>query len=168
MAQLAIRSRPLVRAVGPAPDGESRDWVEALSDTGRAREIAVERLHALLLRAARFEVARRQRAAGVSVDGPGELDDLAMHAANDALVAILAKLDTFRGDSRFTTWAYKFALLEAAVKLRRRAWQGREIPLEPETWDVFAAERPSPQIRAEESELLRELKSAIEHELSPH
>src|SRR5215213_3316963 len=180
MAPLAIRSRP--RSVSsntrltasPAtgsrrsPDGEARDWIEALSDTGPAREAAVERLHALLLRAARFEVARRQRAAGVSVDGPGELDDLAMHAANDALVAILAKLDTFRGDSRFTTWAYKFALLEAAVKLRRRAWQGREVPLEPETWNVFAADNPSPERRAEESELLRELRVGIDEVLSPH
>ena len=45
-----------------------------------------------------------------------ELDDLAMQAADDALVAVLAKLDDFRGASRFTTWAYKFALLEAGVK----------------------------------------------------
>ena len=68
-----------------------------------------------------------------------------MQSADDALAAIMAKLDTFRGDSRFTTWAYKFALLEAAVKLRRRAWQGREVPLEPESWDTFAADRISPQ-----------------------
>ena len=44
-------------------------------------------------------------------------------------MALLGKLDSFRGDSRFTTWAYKFALYEAAAKVRRRAWQGREIPL---------------------------------------
>jgi RNA polymerase sigma-70 factor (ECF subfamily) len=147
-------------------DDDSDAWVAALSSPGPAREEACSRLHELLLRAARFEVKRR-RASLPHLRGD-DFDDLAVQSADDALVAILAKLDTFRGDSRFTTWAYKFALLEAAVKLRRRAWQGREIPLEPETWDVFAAERPSPQIRAEESELLRELKSAIEHELSPH
>ena len=49
---------------------------------------------------------------------------------------MLRQLDDFRGASRFTTWAYKFALLEAAVKLRRRAWQGRELPLEPESWTL--------------------------------
>jgi RNA polymerase sigma-70 factor (ECF subfamily) len=147
-------------------DDDSDAWVAALSSPGPAREEACSRLHELLLRAARFEVKRR-RASLPHLRGD-DFDDLAVQSADDALVAILAKLDTFRGDSRFTTWAYKFALLEAAVKLRRRAWQGREIPLEPETWDVFAAERPSPQIRAEESELLRELMSAIEHELSPH
>jgi hypothetical protein len=46
-------------------------------------------------------------------------------AAGDAMVAVLAKLDTFRGASRFTTWAYKFALLEAGVKAWRRAWRDR-------------------------------------------
>jgi len=147
-------------------DDDSDAWVAALSSPGPAREEACSRLHELLLKAARFEVNRR-RASLPHLRGD-DFEDLAMQSADDALVAILRKLDTFRGDSRFTTWAYKFALLEAAVKLRRRAWQGREIPLEPGTWDVFAADRPSPQARAEESELLRELKAAIEQELSPH
>jgi RNA polymerase sigma-70 factor, ECF subfamily len=168
MAQLAIRSRPLVRIVGPAPDRESRDWVEALSDTGPARQAAVERLHALLLRAARFEVARRQCAAGVSVDGPGELDDLAMHAANDALVAILNKLDTYRGDSRFTTWAYKFALLETAVQVRRRSWQGREVPLEGDGGGRLADRAARPDQDAECAELIAEIGAGIGQALTPH
>ena len=104
-------------------DTESRAWVEALSGTGRERDEAIERLHALLLRAACFEVARRGQVAN-------GFDDLAMQAADDALMAIMSKLHTFRGESRFTTWASKFALLEAGVKMRRRAWQGREVPLE--------------------------------------
>ena len=94
---------------------ETQDWLRDLRDPA-TREAACARLHALLLRAARYEVARR------SVP-PGDRDDLALQAADDALVSILAKLDTFRGASRFTTWAYKFALLEAAVKARRRAWR---------------------------------------------
>ena len=73
-----------------------------------------------------------------------------MQAADDALVAILRKLDDYRGDSRFTTWAYKFALLEAAVKLRRRAWQGREVPLEPESWALLADRRRRRTRRAEQ------------------
>src|SRR5439155_19154596 len=93
---------------------------------------AVRELHALLLRAARFEVSRR-RAALSYVRGE-ELDDIAMQAADDALMAVLAKLDDYRGASRFTTWAYKFAVLEAGVKRRRRAWQGRAVLLEPESW----------------------------------
>ena len=103
----------------------------ALAARGRrTREAAIARLHALLLRAARFEVARR-RPTLPHLRG-NELDDIANEAADDALMSVLRRLDDFRGASRFTTWAYKFALLEAAVKLRKRAWQGREVPLEPE------------------------------------
>src|SRR3954464_11872836 len=105
---------------------------------------AIARLHALLLRAARFEVGRR-RAALAHVRGE-ELDDIATQAADDALMAVLAKLDDYRGASRFTTWAYKFALLEAGVKLRRRAWQGREVVLEPERWPTL----PDPGASAHE------------------
>ena len=97
---------------------------------GPSRDEAIERLHALLLRGARFEVGRRQ--ASLPHLRGGELDDIALEAADDALMSVLRRLDDFRGLSRFTTWAYKFALYEAAVKLRRRAWQEREVPMEQE------------------------------------
>jgi RNA polymerase sigma-70 factor (ECF subfamily) len=97
-----------------------------------------------------------------------DLDDIAQQAADDALVAILERLDVFRGDSRFTTWAYKFALLQAAVKLRRRAWQGREIPLEPETWNLFSSAGVEPGEAAEQGELIEILQAAIADVLTPH
>jgi RNA polymerase sigma-70 factor (ECF subfamily) len=96
------------------------------------------------------------------------LDDIATEAADDALVSVLARLDNFQGLSRFTTWAYKFALLEAAVKVRKRAWQGREVPLEPDTWETFASRAPEPAEEAEQSDLLREVQRAIETELTAH
>ena len=115
------------RAIDPV----SREWLRCLRADGAAHDDAISRLHDLLLRAARFEVNRR-RATLPHLRG-NELDDIALEAADDALMSVLAHLDDFRGLSRFTTWVYKFALLEAAVKLRRRAWQGREVPLEPDT-----------------------------------
>src|SRR5690348_13726646 len=96
-----------------AVDSQSRDWIDALRSDGAERADAITRLHELLLRAARFEV--RRRAASVPHLRGDDLDDLAHQSADDALVAVLRKLDEFRGESRFTTWAYKFALLEAAV-----------------------------------------------------
>jgi RNA polymerase sigma-70 factor (ECF subfamily) len=129
-------------------------------------EDALARLHALLLRAARFEVARR-RPTLPHLRGD-ELDDIALEAADDALVSVLARLDDFRGASRFTTWVYKFALLEAAVKLRRRAWQGREIPLEPETWSLFASESLTPGEEAEQGELLAAVQEGIAGALTQH
>jgi RNA polymerase sigma-70 factor (ECF subfamily) len=98
----------------------------------------------------------------------GDLDDIAVQAAGDALVAVLRRLDDFRGASRFTTWAYKFALLEAGVKLRRRAWQGREVPLEPEGWELFAGTGLTPDEEAEQRELVAALKDGIETALTPH
>jgi RNA polymerase sigma-70 factor (ECF subfamily) len=150
---------------GHAPDAESLGWLRALSGTGRERDDAVERLHALLLRAARAEVARRRAVAGA---GSGDLDDLAVQAADDALVAVLSKLHTYRGDSRFTTWAYKFALLEAAVRLRKRPWIGRELPLEADGWAQLPDRRPSPSAQAEASELIHAVRDAIAEVLTPH
>ena len=133
-------------------DAESREWLRSLRVDGPARDEAVARLHALLLRAARFEVARR-RPTLPHLRG-NELDDIANQAADDALMSVLRRLDDFRGASRFTTWAYKFALLEAAVKLRKRAWQGREVPLEPESWSLFSSGGLEPDEELEQSELL--------------
>jgi RNA polymerase sigma-70 factor (ECF subfamily) len=145
---------------------DSRKWLSALRGMGDERDAAVRRLHQLLVRAARFEVSRR-RAALSHVRGE-ELDDLALQAADDALVAVLSKLDDYRGESRFTTWAYKFALLEAGVRLRRRAWQEREVVLEPEVWPLMADGRKSPQSQAEASELMQALKHSIDGCLTDH
>jgi RNA polymerase sigma-70 factor, ECF subfamily len=147
-------------------DEESREWLRDLRSDVAARDRAVERLHALLLRAARFEVARR-RPTLPHLRGD-ELDDIALEAADDALMSVLKRLDDFRGASRFTTWVYKFALLEAAVKLRKRAWQGREVPLEPETWGLFASAELEPDREAEQNELLATLQRAIGEVLTPH
>ena len=150
----------------PLLDPESREWLRCLRAEGREYDDAVARLHALLLRAARFECARR-RPALPHLRG-NDLDDIANQAADDALVSILARLDSFRGASRFTTWAYKFALLEAAVKLRRRSWQGREVPLEPETWSLFSSAGIEPDESVEQSELLETLQEAVAEVLTPH
>jgi len=159
MAQLATQ-----RPQGPrrVTDVESLRWLSDLSATGPGREDAAERLHALLLRAARFEVARRQRAG--AVDG----DDLAVQAADDALVAILSKLHTYRGESRFTTWAYKFVLLEAAAAVRKASWRGREVPLEGDGWaQLHDHGRACPDAEAEAFEVIDAVRDAIAEVLTP-
>src|SRR3954452_11728537 len=125
---------------------------------GPDRDAAVTELHALLLRAARFELGRRRVAD----------DDLAMEAADDALMAVLGKLDDFRAASRFTTCAYKFALLEAGVKARRRAWRGREVQIDEERWPEIPDAGLSAHERLEQQELLRALQHAVRTELTPH
>jgi RNA polymerase sigma-70 factor (ECF subfamily) len=85
-------------------DGETEDraWLESLRGRGPERERALARLHGLLLRAARVEILRRHSL----LDGAREtLDDLAMRSADNALLALIGKLDDYRFESRFTTWA---------------------------------------------------------------
>ena len=147
-------------------DLESRAWIDRLNPQSPQRDAAIAALHAHLLKAARYEVARR-RTSFPHLRGD-DFDDLAQQSADDALVSVLDKLDDFRGDSRFTTWAYKFALLEAGTKIRRRAWQGRELPLEPESWSLIAQGGATPQQDAETTELLTTLQDAMRTELSPH
>ena len=152
-------------ASAPALDAASREWLRALRADGATRDEAVARLYALLLRAARFEAARRR---GRLPHLRDELEEIAHEAAGDALISVLARLDEFRGDSRFTTWVYKFAVLETAVKLRKRAWQARELPLEPDTWNLFASVELGPDEQVEQNELLSTLETAIGELLTPH
>jgi RNA polymerase sigma-70 factor (ECF subfamily) len=146
-------------------DHDSREWLLSLRAGGATHDEAIARLHALLLRAACFEVARRRPSLPHLRD---QLDEVALEAADDALVSVLARLDDFRADSRFTTWAYKFAVLEAAVKLRKRAWQGHEVPFEPETWNTFASVGPEPDDALEQRELLSVVRKGIGDVLTPH
>ena len=143
-------------------DEESQSWVAAL---GARDEEAVAELHALLLRAARFEVGRRRPELWARA---GEVDELASQAASDALMAILAKLGDFRGDSRFTTWAYKFALLEAAVKVRKRQWQDRAVAFDEAHQHELVDRRLDAVADVESSELLRALAHAIRSDLTQH
>lgn len=141
------------------------DWVSILRTGAPGRDQALAELHALLLRAARFE-ARRRRGSLPWV-GAVELDDLVLQAADDALVAVLSRLDSFRGASRFTTWAYKFAIYSTAVTLRRRAWRDREVSLTPELWDLVPDRAGQPLQQVEDGELRAALRCGIAA-LTPH
>jgi RNA polymerase sigma-70 factor (ECF subfamily) len=166
-SSISFLGNPMASLDLPATlDAESQAWLDRLAPDSPDREAAAAALHALLLKAARYEVDRRR--ASYPHLRPGDCDDLAHQSAGDALIAVLGKLDDFRGDSRFTTWAYKFALFEAGVKVRRRAWQGREVQLEPESWALIARTGSTPQEDVETAELLAALEAAIARDLSPH
>jgi RNA polymerase sigma-70 factor (ECF subfamily) len=118
--------------VGARLDRESAGWLRALAGAGAERDEAIARLHELLLRVARGEVRRRGRQ--LRIDGP-ELDDLAHQAVADALLSITARLDRFRGESRFTTWAYAFVIFEVSKKLGRHFWRRPSVSLDAEDWE---------------------------------
>jgi RNA polymerase sigma-70 factor, ECF subfamily len=149
------------------PDPESRAWLESLRATGTERARALERLHELLLRAARKEALRR-RHLYPEIRG-AELEDVCQQAADDALVAVTAKLNRYRGASRFTTWAYTFAVFEISVKLSRHVWRGRAIPTADEdaAWDRLAEGAGGAQSRLESAEFRRALRAAVAEVLTP-
>jgi len=145
-------------------DPESADWVAALTAGGAEQEAALARLHGLLVRIARSETRRRRRR--LRIAGP-EMDDLAHQAAADALMAIIAKLGQFRGESRFTTWAYKFVIFEVSAKVGRHYWRQPGAAMAAEDWDRlpdrFGLE---PARQAEWQDLAAAVRRAVEEELT--
>jgi RNA polymerase sigma-70 factor (ECF subfamily) len=94
----------------------NQEWLEALR--GPQRDEALADLRGILVRGLRVALASQAK---VSED---DLEDF----AQDALVKILAALDSFRGESRLTTWAHKIAIRVALTELRRRRW--RDVSLD--------------------------------------
>lgn len=173
MAWLA--TLPTVNGVPAAPpphpvsadpmDPDSRAWVDTLSGTGEVRDVAIARLHQLMLKMAHAEALRRIGWHGIR--GP-ELDDLADQAADDAVVSILRKVTEFRGDSRFSTWACAFAIHEVAGKFGRHVWRRDGVQLEEDDWEQVPARLGgSPESVYESRELLDALRAAVDSELTP-
>ncbi|WP_222432210.1 RNA polymerase sigma factor [Leekyejoonella antrihumi] len=148
------------------PDIDSAQWLATLRESGPAHDDAVARLHGLLLRVGLRHA--HSRAAGTGLGGP-ELDDLAHQAASDALLSILRRLDSFRGESRFTTWAYKFVILEVSSKIGRHFWQRAETSWDEPDWTQLpAAFGASPEETLAAAEIVGEVQFAVAHHLTEY
>jgi RNA polymerase sigma-70 factor, ECF subfamily len=159
----ATRGGQISAASAPVA-ADTEDWVELLTTPGPGRDDALRRLHLLLLRAARHQVSRM--GAMTAALGAERADEIANQSADEAMVALLGKLHTFEGRSRFTTWAYKFAVFHTAVEIRRRVWADREVPLHESV--EFAASAPSPEEYSEAAALSAAVTDAIETVLTAH
>ena len=147
-------------------DSETAEWLATLKPGAPGRDLALARLHETLVRTAQAELRRRASQAGGDVT---ELDDIAPQVADDAMIAITGRLATFRGESRFTTWAYKFVILEVSAKLGQQFWTGLEVALGPEQWEHLPAQLGvAPDAAGEASELLAAVQSAVDTLLSPY
>ena len=140
-------------------DPDSRQWVERLREGHPRRDQALNSLHQVLRRVALHELWRRRHQLR-SVSGP-EFDDIALQAADDALVNILDKLDEFRGRSRFTTWAYKFVIFEVSTKTARHAWRWHAPAATELAWDQLPDRATRPEERLEQQAQLAALSHAI-------
>ena len=159
-----------VELAGPTArelDAESADWLRRLSAGAGARRQQAERdLHARLVRIALAEVSRRS--ASTPVTGP-ELTDVAHQAADDAMLAILAKIADFRGESRFITWAYRFVILEVSSKLGRHYWRNPPVTLDAAQWERLPDRLGiDPEEHAVSAGILAEVRRVVEDELTAH
>jgi RNA polymerase sigma-70 factor (ECF subfamily) len=147
-------------------DEESAAWLRRLGAGGGERQAAERELHARLVRIALAEV--RRRSAGTPVTGP-ELDDVAHQAAGDAMLAILAKLGDFRGESKFITWAYRFVILEVSSKLGRHYWRNPPVALDAGQWERLPDRLGiDPARYAESAGIVAEVRRVVDDELTAH
>ena len=147
-------------------DEESSVWLRRLGAGGGERQAAERELHARLVRIALAEV--RRRSASTPVAGP-ELDDVAHQAADDAMLAILAKLGDFRGESRFITWVYRFVILEVSSKLGRHYWRNPPVWLDAAQWERLPDRLGiDPARHAEVAGILAEVRRVVDSELTMH
>ncbi len=148
----------------PAPR-TNQEWVQALRAPGDRQAEALTDLRELLLRAALYTLVTH-------LDDLRQVDEyermaLAEDCAQDALQAVLAHLADFRGESRFTTWAYKFGINVALTRARRERWKGislealseDEDPLEWIKWKDApqALDSEMPALQAEIRAVIREV-----------
>ncbi len=161
-----VSADPTSRAADRGLDADSAVWVQGLRASGPAHDEMVTRLHGLLVRVAGAEVHRRR--GQLPIDGP-ELDDLAAQAAADAVVAVVAKVGEFRGDSRFTTWACKFAIFEVSTKVGRHFWQRPTVAMDAEDWERLPDRFGLDPARVTElRDVVAAVRRAVDEELTDH
>jgi RNA polymerase sigma-70 factor (ECF subfamily) len=170
-ATVAVTEPPSVRQpagrLSSSRDGEvfpDHEWVPRLTSSGAIRDDAISRLRQLMLRASRHQVSRMPQAIDL---GATRRDEIIHSAADEATLAVLSRLPSFEGRSRFTTWAYKFGIFQAGAEVRRAAWDGREIQLH-DLPVVDPNPAGSPEAQAESRDLAAAVRDAMRQELTPH
>ncbi|MGJ9423936.1 hypothetical protein, partial [Aeromicrobium sp. CF3.5] len=131
---------------------ENEQWVAGLSPGSANHPDTVGELYRILLKMAYSEA--RRKGARIQLAGP-ELDDIAHQAAADAALAICRKVSTFRGECRFTTWAYRFVAFDVSSKVNRHHWQRANVSIDDHDGVVWHTdESNAPEESAEVSDLL--------------
>jgi RNA polymerase sigma-70 factor, ECF subfamily len=99
----------------------NEEWLGDLREEGVEQEQAIADLQNILLRAVLYIFNRNL--GEFSALNRDDILKLAEDCAQEALIAIMNHLSDFRGDSKFTTWAYKFAVNIALTTARRERWK---------------------------------------------
>lgn len=150
----------------------NQEWLHDLTASGATQEAAIADLRDLLLRAALYFFSRNL--SDFEKSNGDEILQRAEDCAQDALIAVLNHLPDFRGDSKFTTWAYKFAINIALTAARRERWRGvslDELASSSESnffqWIIQdKADGAAPEESALQGEVRRIIQDVIRHDLT--
>src|SRR6478672_9297512 len=148
------------------------EWLHDLNAGGTTQEAAIADLRDLLLRAALYFFSRNT--SDFRGLDPDEMTQRAEDCAQDALIAVMDHLSDFRGDSKFTTWVYKFAINIAMMAARRERWKGVSLDElaggdESHFFDEILQDKSdgvAPEQSAMQAEIKRTIQYVIEHELT--
>lgn len=144
----------------------NEQWLTELNPAHPQHQAALADLHQILVNG-----LRRGLLAQVKTSAP-EFDTQAEDFAQEALLKILEKKDTFAGLSQFTTWAHKVAISVALTELRRKRWQDNSLeamvntPRGTFTPNILADEAPTPESVTERAELMAQVERLIMEELT--
>ena len=144
-----------LRRLASRPDRTNNEWLAALQGDGPELDAALADLRPVLLKALRITLAPR-------VDRGA--DALAEDLAQQALLQVRDRIDQFRGDARFTTWAQKVAVRLAFSELRRKRWE--DVPLDAVVADPPSAPEPQADEALEEAEAVATVRRLIAQELT--
>jgi RNA polymerase sigma factor (sigma-70 family) len=142
---------------------ENTSWVRGLTADGAEFDEAVTALYRLLVKFAYSEAKRK--GARLHLAGP-ELDDVAHQAAADATLTICRKAETFRGECRFTSWAYRFVAFDVSSKVSRHVWQRPAVSIEGDNWTLASDIGEAPETQAVSRDLVETIQRAFWEELS--
>ena len=151
-------------AVDEQVTAENVSWVRSLTADGAEFDEAVTALYRLLVKIAYTEAKRK--GARLHLAGP-ELDDVAHQAAADATLTICRKVESFRGDCRFTTWAYRFVAFDVSSKVSRHFWQRAAISIDDNERTLLASNlAEAPEMQAETKDLVEAIQRSFWEDLS--
>ena len=144
------------------------EWLRALRASGAEQQKALETLRRGILRALQWYLAEHRSTWGLDQE---QARALAEDLTQEALITILEKLATFRGESHFTTWAYAVALRRALGELRRKRWHesssaAREARTPPPIWPLEDQRAQNPEQAAQQSELWHTIREVIARDLT--
>lgn len=144
------------------------EWVQDLKSSGLEKEIALSDLREQIIKVLPHGLSQ-----WINASSP-HFDQLIEETAQESLLRVLDRLDSFEGRSQFMTWVYTISVRIALTELRRKRWKNVSLEMMVTQDDqdlsetMFRDEKPGPMVMAEQNEMINQLNSMMEEELTDY